>query len=1396
MSGIEDRRSTRRAGIVQRIGIGVILAAVAHAILLLPGYAAAADVSETFDTFSCPGAWQPAVGGVNSSYVRDCGNGWTAYAQDSIAPGGIGNLNNVALDATVNGPSAPSPTPLASALINTAPGDPPRGILWLLKSYPVESGVPIQTIQADFRLKLNGTLRARYGLIVFDGLVTDPSGPTTQLADSTFVMGDPSLVNDTCYGLTVGQWCAWQTVNAGGKYIVPTTSYITIGFKLEDVRDTQTAFAELDNLTVSGVITTADPTLPAADIAQFWNQTYQASGTDNMAESADIAVDSAGNSYVAGSSYNSLNYDIVTIKYDDTGTPVWTGGASVYDGGSGDQAVAIALGPSGNVYVIGRSHNASDNDDYVVLKYDTAGTLLWHVNYDNLGRDDVPTGLAVNSSGVYVTGSSCGAASACDYATIKLDPATGSQQWAMTYNGSTTMDILDKAVGVKLDGAGNVYVTGRSYGNGDDIVTIKYNSSGVQQWESRYDSGWDERATAMAVDSAGNSYIAGLTYRGGAPSILALKYDTNGTQLWATDYSGSTSETLPSAVAIDGSGNVYITGKTGRVLDHDIVTVKLLSDGSIAWGRTYGNPGFDDWGVDIGVDAAGKVFVVGAITRGTGNTDIVTVKYDAGGTPLSSIAYDGFTLMDTPAAVALGVDAQGDTVPYVTGKSFNLGGLSEISTVRYIKSGPDLTVSAASGPTTGMIGGSITIDSTVLNIDDLAGKKHVDSGAFDISFYLGSAVSGIPDLNNLILLGSRSVSNLAPGESSAASTSLTIPTTVAEGSYYMVIIADSGGAVAERDETNNIMTLPAEITIAGTLPDLAVTALSGPGSITRDVPFNVSTTVSNLASTAAASFRVGIYLSTDATVTASDILIGSRTIASLSGFSTDTATTSVTVPSATVPSGTYYLGAIADDQAAVTESNESNNSAVLGGTSNSTLLTTDTDFLAGLPGTNVVVAGTGNAGHVILASIVAWTAQSAWNVPDVGSRSAPALADLNGDGLLDLVVGSNSGTTYGYKNTGTAANPAWTAEPTWDMAPPASCSGLTGAANTTFSQPAIGDMNGDGVPDLLLRGYRYGICGYQITVTSTGPTWTPVSTWDVPGSSPTLANKFNAPALADLNGDGKLDLLVGQNTGTVLAYLNTGTTTSPVWTYTSTLNYTSGLSYPRPNLVDLDGDGKVDLMLGNSVGTVIGIQNTGTVTAPVWTANSAWDVPDSGAYSSPAFADLDGNGRVDLVNGDNSGVSFGFLNSGSYIANTVPPPDGIYTSKVVDAGTHGGFTTLSYVTVEPAGTSISVDVRASDDASTWTIWYTGIASGGDISVLGTHRYVQYRVNLVSTDGNVTPELYSIQANTSPAPATSTPVAVVVGSGGAGGGGELGIIELLFLSLAGLLGVSHRRRVRI
>ena len=1409
------------------IRISSIRAAVALAVVLIPTYSNAGTVTETFDGFTCTGAWVQDTSGPNTPYTRDCGNGWTAYAEDTSNSvfdppfaGAIGNQNNVALDATVNGPSAVASTPLAAALLNTAPDNTPRGVLWLLKTYPVEAGVPIQTVSADARVKISDTVSVKYGIVVFNGIVTKPSGVTdliTGLPTRSDVLSGKILSSGTtsttsgyaCEGVTSGQWCAWRTLNAGGQYVVPTSSYITVAFRVEDTSTSQTSFGELDNLTVSGVVTVGNPTVPPNDLGQQWKATYLASGSNNMAQSADIVADAAGNSYVTGSKYNGLNYDIVTIKYNSAGALAWSGtqGDRTYDGGSGDQGVAIALDPTGsNVYVVGRSYSSvSSNNDYVVLKYDAAGNLLWQVNYDNAGKDDVPTGLAVNASGVYVTGSSCtNNSAACDYATVKLDPATGGQLWAKTYNRAVAGDELDKAVGVKLDVVGNVYVTGTGIGASDDILTIKYDSAGTLLWEKAYDSGWDDRASAFAVDSAGNSYIAGMTYAGGSPSIIALKYDSSGNQQWIGNYSGSIGGALASAIAIDSGGNVYVTGKTGRVLDHDIATIKFLSDGTIAWAHTFGTTGLDDWGVDIAVDGSGNTYVLAAMTRSAGNSDFVTVKYDAAGTAISAITYDAFTGMDTPSALALGVDAGLDTVVYATGSSADLGSLKEISTVRYIKERPDLSTTSVSGPSSAVVGSSITVNEAVLNIDDIAAKKHHDSGAFDVGIYLTPVGLGLPDLNNLTLIGTRHVTNLTPGESSAATDIVTIPNTVAEGTYSLVVVADSNNAVVEEDEANNAKVAAVTIAITATQPDLVVTALSGPSNITRDVPFNVTTTVSNVNSTAAGSFRVGIYLSADANVTTGDTLIGSRSIAGLAGSSSDTATTSVTVPSATVPAGTYYLGVIADDQAQVTEFNESNNVAVLGGgAGNSTLISTDMDLVAGLPGTNAGVFGKGYTAYLALkVSAVSFAAQSAWNIPAPAGVTSPAIADLTGDGLLDLLIGSSNGTTYGYKNTGTATSPTWSAMSSWNIAPPAngSCPGMAGdsSANTS-SRPAIGDMNGDGMPDILLIGFHSGICAYQNTGTVAQAVWTRNPAWDVPtATTPSLNNTINAPTLGDLDGDGKLDLMVGQYfSATTFAYKNTGTATSPIWTYTPAWNYVASSVdlQARPSLVELNGDGLIDLMIGNGNGTTKAVKNNGTVNAPVWSRNSAWDVAVIGGngYSSPGFGDLNGDGLYDIMMGGLSGTISGVRNTGPRWTS------GVYTSKVIDAGNHGGFTTLSYQTLVPSGTTLSVDIRAGDtstpDAS-WTLggnWYQGITPGGDISVLGTHRYVQYRVNMATTNTGLTPRLYSIQANTSPAAASVLPVAVVVGSGG-GGGGELGVVELLILSLlAAMFGGSRRRR---
>jgi FG-GAP-like repeat/CARDB/Beta-propeller repeat len=1384
----------------------------------LPPYVAASSpppstgttVAETFDSFACTGSWVPAPGGPNNSYTRDCGNGWTAYAEDagstassSPTPGPVGNANVITLDSSANGPSIVSGV-TGSAEMYTAPNDAVRGVLWLLKTFPVTPNVPIKTLQADFRLKLDeqgnlATSQQFYGMVIFDGVVSNPSGQAVSGVPTRADVLASDIHIDNC---GKGTWCSWIPSTLGGK-VVPTRSMITVAFKVEDNQQGQTSYAELDNLTISGIANVPPVNVPVGDIAQLWKQDYQAGGSFNMAEATDLKVDSAGNLYVVGNSYNGLNYDIVTTKYDASGNQVWQ---KFYDGGDSDQAVAMALDAQGNINVTGRSYNtATSSDDYVVIKYRPDGSQVWSSpsRYDNAGQDDDPAELATDGAGnVYVTGSTCSdVATTCQYLTVAFSVTDGAPLWNAIYNnGSASQN--NKAVAIGLDGAGNVYVTGTSSGSSDDIATVKYSASGSQVWTNRYDSSNNDRAVAMAVDNSGNLYIAGMTYGVGYPAIEVLKYNTDGLNpqgtpgvQWVQTYSG-TPEAIPSALTIDGSGNVYVTGEIGLPGNHDFVTIKFMPNGVVAWAQAFGNPGVDDRAISVAVDGQGNVYVAGSLGRSTGNSDFVLLRYDSSGIARSAITYDGYTLTDSPVAIVLGVDSQGDTVPYVTGISADTSGLDHMVTLRYEKALPDLTMTGVSGPSSAMVGGTINVVNTVKNNSDLANKIYAYPGSFTVGLYLSPSVGGFPSPDK-ILIGSRTVADLAPGASDAATTAVTIPSTyiasdgstqsVAEGSYFLTAVADSGGVVTEAHEGNNTVFANTSIAIQGVKPDLVVTNVTGPTSVQRGNSYSVSTTIANLASPVAnGPFDVGIYLSTDPTITTADTLIGSYTVASLGGLSSATANnTTVTIPDAAhLASGNYYLGAIVDIGNAVDESNEANNSVLMvSGTQNSTLLVNKADFLAGLPGTNVAVVQTATGINVRLAQSVAWTANSAWN-QSIASAAyfKPALGDLDGNGLPDLAIGISSGNIQVFLNSGTLASPTWVAAPTsWN---------ITGACSSTLATPALVDVNGDGLLDMVV-GTASRVCIYQNTGSKTQPQWTRNTTWEASLAGLPTGRNY-AVALADLDGDGKVDLMIGENNATVVGYQNTGTISQPAWTAKTSWNVTglpSGQWY-APALGDMNGDGVYDLMIGNLTGAVLAYQNIGTSSSsgPIWQANSAWSLadpfPGSNNAAGVALGDLNGDGSVDLLYGAFSGGVYGYQNTGLF---SLTP--GIYTSKVVNAGTHGGFTNLVYsatATCKTGATYLCVDIRAGNTVTpdgTWTDWFTGIGNGGDISSLGTRQYVQYRVRISTGDTAVSPALSNIEALTNPSPAQAIPVSVMVGSGG---GGELGVIDLLLLGLATLL----------
>ena len=427
-------------------------------------------------------------------------------------------------------------------------------------------------------------------------------------------------------------------------------------------------------------VSTPTPAPTSSAVAEAWVARYQ--GPAGGAEWVyDIAVDGSGNVYVTGKSFSDTPYDYsyATVKYDSEGNQRWV---ARYDGPGGDDDVAqaIAVDGYGNVYITGKSYNSLHEDyAYATIKYDGEGNELWVARYDGAGVDDDGRAIAVGGSGnVYVTGSSGG-----DYATIKYD-SNGNQLWAARYEGSPESD--DGAVGIVVDGSGNAYVAGTSQG---DYATIKYDSNGNQLWVARYGgSGGDGVARAMALDDTGNVYVTGKSFSSSYQYEYAtVKYDSDGNQLWVAGCQGlECGEGEPVDVAVDGSGNVYVTGRSYnyRTLLYGYATVKYDSEGNQRWVARYDGSaiGRESWPFDMAVDGSGNVYVTGESYSGSDfKYAYVTMKYDSDGNEIWVAYYNG------PAdgwdqAVALAVDEAGNV--YVAGKSDGGTSCRDFLTIKYV----------------------------------------------------------------------------------------------------------------------------------------------------------------------------------------------------------------------------------------------------------------------------------------------------------------------------------------------------------------------------------------------------------------------------------------------------------------------------------------------------------------------------------------------------------------------------------------------------------------------------------------------------------------------------------------------------------------------------------------
>jgi uncharacterized delta-60 repeat protein len=433
------------------------------------------------------------------------------------------------------------------------------------------------------------------------------------------------------------------------------------------------------------------PALLYSQVDTAWVRRYNGPG-NGYDEAHAIALDDVGNVYVTGYSTGSgTGSDYATIKYNSDGDTIWV---QRYNGpgNNNDWAYSLAVDGQGNVYVTGYSTGSGTSYDYATIKYNSAGVEQWVQRYNGPGNDyDVANAIAVDGQGnVYVTGISRGSTTFYDYATIKYNSA-GVEQWVQRYNGPGNDD--DAAYSLAVDGQGNVYVTGNSFGSGTwfDYATIKYNSAGVEQWVARYNGPGNsgDEALSLAVDGQGNVYVTGSSYGSGTSGDYAtIKYNSDGDTIWVRRYDGpGNSDDGAYSLAVDGQGNVYVTGySVGSGIYLDYATIKYNSAGVEQWVAGYNGPGnSDDVARSLAVDGQGNVYVTGISRGSTTFYDYATIKYNSTGVEQWVQRYNG-PGNGSDWAYSLAVDGQGNV--YVTGYSAGTSAYPynyDYATIKYVQ---------------------------------------------------------------------------------------------------------------------------------------------------------------------------------------------------------------------------------------------------------------------------------------------------------------------------------------------------------------------------------------------------------------------------------------------------------------------------------------------------------------------------------------------------------------------------------------------------------------------------------------------------------------------------------------------------------------------------------------
>jgi hypothetical protein len=404
---------------------------------------------------------------------------------------------------------------------------------------------------------------------------------------------------------------------------VPQSSYNQLQLKDFAVDNNGNSFSVFAGINGNG---TYDILIYKYDLNGSLSNTFvfPSSGNGLLANAKILPVNSSNAYFLAYQ--NASNNSIVCGRYTDQNA-TWTQTIN------NSSLVDIKVDQGNSLHVLS-STPGTEISDIRVTKISNTGSIQFNKTFDIAAEngEDVPTSMALQSSGLITVCGSTGNQTPSDKVFAIRVNSSGSLSWTRVL-----FDFTESGSGSYINPTdGSVYVSGnsRNSNNVTDMYLLKYNASGVEQWRLNFENQNIDEVTSpklLTGDAQGNIYIAGYVNASvSSRDIIIYKINPSGIRLWKRVFNGlASSEDIPNAMVCDASGDLWLVG-TSRVtaLNRNILVLRYSPSGQLNQNFTIDGPlSAEDIGEDIAVEGD-AVYILGEVTDIGSNKNVAVYKYN------------------------------------------------------------------------------------------------------------------------------------------------------------------------------------------------------------------------------------------------------------------------------------------------------------------------------------------------------------------------------------------------------------------------------------------------------------------------------------------------------------------------------------------------------------------------------------------------------------------------------------------------------------------------------------------------------------------------------------------------------------------------------------------------